>query len=208
MHKKGVFMKNYIQGLVILYAISLFCSLLCTKEHDFVIEKHVKFLSAINCSRIQNLFLNIYFEDELLAQCIKDIETTRTFFPLLSTWYTLKATKASADQLGQFSLILISCYHMSISCYGKQNRFPWLSIIALYSQLNAIPLKKLFDVLDECYQHYKIIIESLPGDKNQSWNSWFEEYWWAPAMFMVFTLYSYINWKYSQFRLTGLRIDA
>ncbi|MCL5436462.1 MAG: hypothetical protein M1549_01120 [Candidatus Dependentiae bacterium] len=73
---------------------------------------------------------------------------------------------------------------------------PWLSLVAIYMRLSAIPLDKLFDVLDECYRYYKAILDEYATmqDGHASLADWWAEYWWLPVLFVGMGLTAFIRW--------------
>lgn len=160
------------------------------------IEKHIQFVTKINCLKTHKItFSGIHFNNIVLIECLYEIEKQQSFIPLVDCWQKLKKMpELEIAIIGQFSIILLFAYHFSLGCYTEPNRLAWLSLISLYAQLNMIPLKKLFDALDECLQQYQIIIENFPKEKGESWNSWLEKNWVVPLAIIAFTFYSFINW--------------
>lgn len=196
--KKNKKIRDYALAFLVVWGSSLFSN--DASENPQILEKHVQLLANIDCSKTHRMnFAGIHFNNQMLMHCLKEIEKQQSFAPLLQTWQTLQAEpQLDAMALGQFSVILLLCYHSSFACYSSRYRLAWISLITLYTQLNMIPLKKLFDALDECYQQYKIIFETLPQDENVSFSEWLESYWWAPALVIVFTVYSYLRWQQSR----------
>jgi len=186
---------GFVIFLLTIYSPS-FCNSLSQKTSQ-VIEKHTQFLSKITCLKTYKIhFSGIHFNNIILIKCLQEIEETQSFVPLLKAWQKIQhSPEVSTALIGQYALILLLSYHVSLGCYTQQNRLAWLSLISLYTQLNMIPLDRLFDALDECYQQYKAIIENLPGEEEESLSSWLQNYWWAPATIFIFTLYSFLRWK-------------
>lgn len=159
------------------------------------IEKHVACLTATPFPVQEMSFSTVYFDNPLVRDCMHDIEQSKSFKPLEKTWQILKGNdSANETVLGEYSLLLLLSYHTIFSQFSPKNRLTWLSIVALYAKLSMIPLSKLFDSLEECYNQYQAILETFGPEKDESWISWSQDYWWVPTTIIIFTGLSFIRW--------------
>lgn len=158
------------------------------------IEKHVACLTATPFSFQGVSFSTIYFDNPLIKECVHDIEQSKSFKPLEKAWHILKEKDSDEVVLGEYSLLLLFSYHAIFSQFSTKNRLTWLSIVSLYAQLSMIPLSKLFDSLEECYNQYQAIMETFGPEKDESWISWSQNYWWVPTTIIIFTGLSFMRW--------------
>lgn len=94
----------------------------------------------------------------------------------------------------QFTYVLVVLYQNLVSArFGNLRGIPWLSLAALYFRLNAIPLGRLFDVLDECFSYYQAIINDYSSPKD-TLSSWMMEHWWLPVFIVGMGLFSFVRW--------------
>jgi hypothetical protein len=64
-------------------------------------------------------------------------------------------------------------------------------------RLNAIPLNKLFDVLDECLNHYQTLLQEYGGSpqrENETLANWFAENWWLPTFMVSMAAATLVRW--------------
>lgn len=165
------------------------------------IQKHVACLTTTPYTLSTITFADVQFDDEIVQQCARDIEQTKSFKPLLKTWDFLKENNADEVVLGKFSLLLLLSYHTIFYAVAHKNRISFFSIIPLYYQLSKIPLTKLFDSLEECWNQYQAIIANYKPDEEESFISWVQNYWWVSATMVVFTVMSFIQWYRSHSKL-------
>ena len=101
-----------------------------------------------------------------------------------------------------FVFLLVALYH-NLACAkiffvsgAPERGIPWLSLAALYMRLNAIPLGKLFDILDECYTHYQAILNDYgtPAQPSASLADWFVDFWWLPTLMVGMAAATLVRW--------------
>ncbi len=106
-----------------------------------------------------------------------------------------------------FVFLLVALYH-NLACAkiffvsgaprrgAPERGIPWLSLAALYMRLNAIPLGKLFDILDECYTHYQAILNDYgtPAQPSASLADWFVDFWWLPTLMIGMAAATLVRW--------------
>lgn len=158
------------------------------------IEKHIACLTSTPFKLQAVSFADVQFDDESVQQCARDIEHAKNFKPLLQTWEFLKNQDSDEIVLGKFSLLLLLSYHTLFTQVAHKNRLTFFSIIPLYYQLSKIPLTKLFDSLEECWTQYQAIMENYGPEKDESFVSWVQNYWWVPLTVSVFTIVSFLQW--------------
>jgi hypothetical protein len=192
--------------------ILLFGTTLAHAECDIFsfscIQKHVVCLTATPYAFQSISFSDIQFDDPLIQECAHQIEQSRSFKPLTSTWELLQAQDVNEVVLGQFSLLLLLSYHTVFSKITQKTRLTWLSIISLYAQLSMIPLPKLFDTLEECWSQYQKIIADFTPDKEESFVSWAQNYWWVPTTIIIFTGLSFLKWFRGQNKIQKIKAKA
>lgn len=163
------------------------------------IQKHVACLTATPLKFPAISFADVNFDDPLIEQCAHDIEQATSFKPLAQTWDYLKTHDVDEVVLGKFSLLLLLSYHTifyhaMFSQVAPKNRVTFFSIIPLYYQLSKIPLHKLFDSLEECWNQYQEIMANYGPAEGETFSSWIQNYWWVPLTVSVFTMISFIQW--------------
>jgi hypothetical protein len=164
------------------------------------IQKHVVCLTATPFALKSFSLSDVQFDDDIIQQCADAIEQTKTFKPLQQTWEFIKNNDVDEVVLGKFSLLLVLSYHTIFSQIAQKNRVTrnnrvtFFSIIPLYYQLSKIPLNKLFDSLEECWNQYQAIMENYAPEKDESFSSWVQNNWWVPVFVSVFTVISFFQW--------------
>lgn len=149
------------------------------------------------------------FKYERVRNGFQKVIQEQSFASLQTTWQAIKANVGiTLDycETAEFSVVLIMAYSSAIKQLTEApstsvNRVNWLSVIALYAQLNMLPLAKLFDVLEECWHRYQDIMNSFPKDENQSWLDWAIDYWWVPVTLVIFTALSFARWYRAHLKL-------
>ena len=158
------------------------------------IEKHVACLTSTPFKLQKLAFYHVTFDDAIIQSCADEIEHQKSFKPLLKTWQTLKSQELDEVILGKFTLLLLLSYHTLFSQAADKNRVTFFAIIPLYYQLSKIPLSKLFDSLEECWTQYQAIMENYGPEKEESFSSWVQNYWWVPLTVSAFTILSFLQW--------------
>lgn len=180
------------------------CAAMAQAECDVLtvtcIQKHVACLTATPLTLKSVSFSDVQFSEDIVQQCAHDIEQTRTFKPLQQAWEFIKNNDVDEVVLGEFSLLLLLAYHTIFTQVAQKSRITFFSIIPLYYQLSKIPLHKLFDSLEECWTQYQAIMENYAPQKDESFSTWVQNYWWVPVTVSLFTVISFIQWYRAHFK--------
>lgn len=166
-------------------------------------------LEAPYCKDLENMLPRFTFER--VDNVFQTIAKNQSYKPLAQAWQAIKSQPPiNLDEVAEFSVALIIIYS-SVILHLTENepkRINWLSLIALYAQLSRIPLGKLFDVLEECWQRYQEIMALFPKDEKQSWHEWLQENWWVPTTVVFFALISFVRWSQSHSKNNDALFDV
>ncbi|HBY06147.1 MAG: hypothetical protein UV38_C0002G0095 [candidate division TM6 bacterium GW2011_GWE2_42_60] len=161
-------------------------------------DRHIAFVTEHGAGR-HFYFMFIGFSNEHIEQCRIDIENCGSLEPLRLLWQGRQKELLSDEVvLREFSILLAMVYEnllMTTMVRDQARDLPWFSLMSLYFKLNAIPLAKLFDIIDECLERYKAIFEDYSThDPRQSLSYWIAENWWLPAMVGAMMVVSFVRW--------------
>lgn len=164
-----------------------------------IISKHIRLLANHNqdCSHLclpENVF-----SDDRTKGMIRDICRTCSLKPLLDFWTNhMPEIVGDAALTQECGILLFMIYQGLIT--NKTRSLPWFSLIGLYMQLNAIPLVKLFDILDDCLQQYQAIFVDYGGNLPDAANlhAWLMDYWWLPTLVAATAMVSFARWYKSR----------
>lgn len=169
-----------------------------TREIPERIAGHVFFLAAHSAlADTKNLILPTLFTESLVKQLTDQIYTNGT--SCLRAFWTEHQEQILTRELScrEFIFLLIALYH-NLACTktASLRGIPWLSLAALYMRLQAIPLNKLFDILDECLSYYQAILNDYgtPAEPAPSLSDWLIDYWWLPAFMVGMTVAAFARW--------------
>lgn len=176
----------------------------CGEEHHrggaaAIFSKHISFLVK---QPMPSAFRLIdCFSIPAIQECCCSINKLQTLAPLAVLWES-QVSHLTLDEntTREFSFLLFMVYHgLFYQCSVENIRYyrsvPWLNLISLYLKLRAIPLTKLFDLLDECLDRYQEILNEYGGGgKEDSFLDWLEEYWWLPAMMGGMAFITFVRW--------------
>lgn len=160
------------------------------------ISRHVHEL-ATSTIHVTISFKGIVIPNNTIHDCMEKIEQQQSFVPLIETWDLIKRYYNHDEELlCQFCILLLLNYHCVINEKIHTHRqFMFITLISLYAQLNAIPLAKLFEVLEECLQKYNEIADTLAPYENVPIYLWIQNNWWVPTALTGFTIISYLKWR-------------
>jgi len=161
-------------------------------------DRHIAFVAERGASR-HFYFMFIGFSNRYIEQCRIDIEEQGSLEPLKILWNEQQKELLSDETvLRELSILLAMIYEnllMTTLARDQTRDLPWFSLMTLYFKLNAIPLAKLFDIIDECLERYKAIFEDYSTyDPRQSLSYWIVENWWLPAMIGAMAIVSFARW--------------
>lgn len=165
------------------------------------IGKHLEFLSM----HIPCIFepLPISFVDERVHRCFMEIHATKNGNAVKRLWGLCRDDfEHDTRLLRECSLMCAVLYKELVAekIYSSKEEMhraniPWIYLLPLFMRLNAIPLTKLFDVLDECLQQYQRILEDYAAfNSADSYMAWISEYWWLPAGMIGMAVLSFMRW--------------
>lgn len=184
----------------VMYSLLFYSLLLSAEIPEHILQRMDAYVATISQASYTNCCLlgEIKFNYERVYNVFHAFEATHSYASLITAWYAIKNdTPLDPGEVAEFSVMLIIVY-ASVIIHAHQslspNRVNWFSLIALYAQLNKIPLHKLFSVLEECWQQYQALMELFPKEDHITWSEWLQENWWVPTTIVVFTLFSFIRW--------------
>lgn len=138
-----------------------------------------------------------YFKQKIIIECIQAIEAEQSFKPLRVTCHLVRDL-GEEHAFREFSALLIIAYTLAINALARKDQHRdvmfLLSIISLYSQLSALPLSKLFDLLEDCWNQYQAIVATFPREKEETSSAWVQRYWWVPVVIGGFTFLQFMRW--------------
>lgn len=170
-----------------------------TRELPERIATHVYYLAAHSAlTETKKLTLPSLFTDSLVRDLTDRVYRDGTIC-LRDFWKTEQEQVLSHETTcREFVFLLIALYHnLACSKTASLRGIPWLSLAALYMRLQAIPLNKLFDILDECLSYYQSIINDYgtPHQPPASLTDWILDYWWLPTLMAGMAIATFVRWK-------------
>jgi hypothetical protein len=162
------------------------------------LDKHVSCLSVVQYGDIT--LQDINFKDKRIADCAHQIEVGDNLKPLKKLWADVKFEGGiNKVFVSEFCVLLFFSYQSVLRNVGAlpakpTTRVSWFAIMALYAQLSAIPLPKLFDALEECWILYQNISNEYKVEGEPSFGAWLQEYWWVPSTCIAFVAVSFARW--------------
>lgn len=177
-------------------AVTSYCQTRALPER---IATHVFFLAAHSAlTETKKLTLPMLFSDDLIKKLAVSVYANGTGC-LRSFWKTHQEQVLSYETpCREFVFLLVALYH-NLACAktASLRGIPWLSLAALYMRLQAIPLNKLFDILDECLSYYQSILNDYgtPHQPAASLTDWFIDYWWLPTLMVGMATVTFVRWR-------------
>lgn len=136
------------------------------------------------------------FSNPLIARCAREINEKHTFEPLNNLWLQSYMT-TDKEFISEFAWLTFFSYQaLLVRCANcTQQRNVWIAIATLYSKLGRLPLPTLFEVLDECLDHYFVLMEEYDGDIAKTVKAWLRHNWWVPLTIVTFCTVSFMRWR-------------
>ncbi len=199
---EGEFEMNFFNVIVFgsfFFTASIFCGPLAKLPTAGLIERHVSFLVEQKIEKRSSGFYFVFsgFKCREVEFCRLAIHDKGSLAPLMWTWRKHRDIILNdALALREFSVLLIMVYQNLIFHVDKRRDIPWFGLISLYMKLNAIPLQKLFDILEECLIRYQIIFEDYSSGSlfHDSLIEWFQENWWLPTAVFTMATVAFFRW--------------
>lgn len=168
------------------------------RELRLRIAHHVHFLAAhVSLADSNRLILPSFFLHPITRELVEVIGQGGASH-LRDFWKREGEYVLNTDVLcREFIFLLVALYH-NLACSRTRSLrgIPWLSLAALYMRINAIPLNKLFDILDECLAHYQSLLQeySVQTESTETLAEWFTENWWLPAIMLGMAAATLVRW--------------
>lgn len=164
------------------------------------IANHVNFLAThAVLSNKNSLVIPHSFTNDLVRE-LADVVREGGTGVLRAFWKVNRAELLNSEgACREFVFLLVALYH-NLACaknsFVPERGIQWLSLAALYMRLNAIPLGKLFDILDECFTHYQAILNDYgtPAQPSASLADWFVDFWWLPTLMVGMAAATLVRW--------------
>jgi hypothetical protein len=127
-----------------------------------------------------------------IVQCIKDIQKTKSLRPFFLMWRRFTVQYQDDTPTDNEPLFLKECSILIFTFYNNilheadqgedRNRVTITEIIELYEAINALPITKLLDLLDQMMDEITNILGAYPLQQNQSIFGWLQQNWWIPSI--------------------------
>lgn len=200
--REGEFVMKFFNVIVFgvfFFTPAIFCRPVTKLATAALVERHVSFLVEQRVEKKNSSFYFVFsgFKCREVEFCRLAIHDKGSLDPLMWTWRKHRDTILNDTfALREFTVLLVMVYQNLILHVDGRRDIPWFGLISLYMKLNAIPLQKLFDVLEECLVRYQIIFEDYSNGSlfHDSLIEWFQENWWLPTAIFTMATVSFLRW--------------
>ncbi|MCG6534614.1 MAG: hypothetical protein L7F78_07995, partial [Syntrophales bacterium LBB04] len=123
-----------------------------------------------------------------IVSCIRVIEQSESFEPLIELWDDILQYKFVQDDLfmHEFAQLVLVTYTDLLTFYNEQqpasHKDAISAALGLYQLIDKLPLNEILDVIDIITHDLPPLLEKYEFDSDLSWNMWLRKYWWAPPL--------------------------
>lgn len=177
-----------------------FLAIHCLARHVRLLELLEYYTKAPRSDIIRMLaYEGIPFEHPLISWGAQMVQTKKTLMPFVSIWKLFKNCKAGDHNCDKEFLLecgrfICITYQQIIAYKNPDNKVTLTDVITLYSRIALLPLPELLTVLDELYEHIKIITDEYKTEEPFSAITWIQNYWWVPPVAAMSLIISYLKW--------------
>lgn len=173
-------------------------TMLCLTRHVRLLELLEYYSRSPNDVTQILAYEGIPFEHPLISWGAQMVQAKKTLMPFVSIWKLFKDCKTGDHNCDKEFLLecarFICITYQQILTYKIQEKVTLTDVITLYSRIALLPLPELLTVLDELYEHIKVIMDDYKTDEPFSMITWIQNYWWVPPVAAASLVISYLKW--------------
>lgn len=144
---------------------------------------------------------HIYYTHGLTQLCAKKMITEKSLDPLFEAWDLFTRSFKSVDPrvfLRECAILLFAIYKNLLfeMAHIKPLNIDIDKIIELYEKIQTLPIGKVLDALDECYERFVEIMKEYGMLTAISWSEWFSVHWWVPPVAIGSIFYTLLQRDY------------
>lgn len=135
----------------------------------------------------------------LCKLCIEKLLEQKKLGVLEQTWRQFLSEPRDENEenfLKEFGIILFCLYRHVLTHYFlqgvKENKVALSEVLSLSSQIATLPLDRVIDALNLCYDRLMIILGRYAPQPGMSLAKWVQMYWWVPPVVVISSIYSII----------------
>lgn len=135
----------------------------------------------------------------LTRQCMETMISKKSLVCLEETWRFFLSNYRSdsrdeADEvfLKEFGVILFCFYRQIFLNQLPLNKVAITEVLSLSSQIASLPLDRVIEALNVCYDRLKIILGRYAPKPGMSLSAWVQMYWWVPPVVLLSSIYSVV----------------
>ncbi|MFA6065953.1 MAG: hypothetical protein WC707_02110 [Candidatus Babeliaceae bacterium] len=195
--------------IIFFIIISSCSSSVNTTTHNDVIQrlhKHIKEIVVVN-KKIKKKFIcvdlvigNAYFQHDLVRWASRKIIEESSSSALVAIWDIFKYhNRPSNDNdflfITDITKLIFLMYHSLLHELSQTSlKVSLYDIAQLYSQIAALPIKDLLDILDKFLSQLKAILHVYAPSPHESFYEWMSDHWWMPPVILASTGVTVWQW--------------